>query len=74
MNSGYSTNVVFDEASPSTLPQQLGNKTECALLGFVHLLGVDYRKLRRDVPESNFVKGIIFKIVNGLVKNSRVTS
>ena len=27
------------------LPQQIGNKTECALLGFVIDLGVDYRQV-----------------------------
>ena len=27
------------------MPQQIGNKTECALLGFVIDLGVDYRQV-----------------------------
>ena len=57
VNSGYTTNVEFEEGS--ALPKQLGNKTECALLGFIHLLGVDYRQLRKQVPESNFVKGVM---------------
>ena len=32
-------------ADPSGLPQQIGNKTECAMLGFVIDLGVDYRQV-----------------------------
>ena len=54
VNSGYTSNIEIN--TTSTL-QQFGNKTECALLGFVHLLGCDYRTIRKRVPESNFVKG-----------------
>ena len=30
---------------PGQLPAQIGNKTECGLLGFVIDLGVDYRQV-----------------------------
>jgi hypothetical protein len=33
------------QVEPSGLPTQIGNKTECALLGFVIDLGVDYRQV-----------------------------
>lgn len=36
------------------LPKQVGNKTECALLGFVMALGQDYEKIRAEVPEEKF--------------------
>lgn len=35
---------------------QTGNRTECALLGFVGDLGYDYRYLREKLPESSFSK------------------
>lgn len=42
------------------LPQQIGNKTECALLGFVNDLGVDYRQLRKEMPDTRFKKVYTF--------------
>lgn len=41
------------------LPKQLGNKTECALLGFVIDLGRDYQTIRDEIPEEclNKVRG-----------------
>merc|ERR1712223_1334635 len=42
------------------LPTQIGNKTECALLGFVMDLGVDYQKMRRDMPDTRFKKVYTF--------------
>lgn len=35
---------------------QLGNKTECALLGFVLDLGQSYEKIRKANPEESLVK------------------
>ena len=32
-------------SDPTGLPTQIGNKTECAMLGFVIDLGVDYRQV-----------------------------
>jgi Ca2+ transporting ATPase len=38
------------------LPKQLGNKTECALLGLVTNLGGDYGKVRSEFPSEKFAK------------------
>ncbi|XP_065670637.1 plasma membrane calcium-transporting ATPase 3 [Hydra vulgaris] len=35
--------------------EQIGNKTECALLGFVLKLGKTYEQYRNQIPENNFV-------------------
>merc|ERR1719403_742164 len=55
INSSYSTDVVLGR-TPQDLPTQIGNKTECALLGFVLDLGEDYREIRRRNPDSSFTK------------------
>ena len=39
------TYFLFQSSEGGGLPQQIGNKTECALLGFVIDLGVDYRQV-----------------------------
>jgi len=39
---------------------QIGNKTECALLGFVNDLGEDYRRLRKAHPDTSFTKVFTF--------------
>jgi len=41
-------------------PKQLGNKTECALLGFVAALGQSYESMRADTPEEKLVKVYTF--------------
>ena len=46
--------------TPQDLPTQIGNKTECALLGFVLDLGEDYREIRRRNPDSSFTKVFTF--------------
>ena len=46
--------------NPNEQPQQIGNKTECALLGFVLDLGEDYRAMRRRHPDDSFVKVFTF--------------
>jgi len=38
------------------MPMQIGNKTECALLGFVSSLGHDYQEIRKDIPEEKLFK------------------
>jgi len=58
VNSSYSSDV--KQESGSSLPVQIGNKTECALLGFVLDLGVDYRQLRREMPDTRFKKVYTF--------------
>ena len=37
------------------MPSQLGNKTECGLLGFVEHLGGDYANIRLDNPTNQYV-------------------
>ena len=46
--------------NPAELPIQIGNKTECALLGFVMDLGEDYRKIRKAHPDTTFTKVYTF--------------
>jgi len=60
VNSGYTSDVVKNATDPNGLPTQIGNKTECALLGFVIDLGVDYRQIRRDIPDTKFKKVYTF--------------
>ena len=38
----------------------IGNKTECALLGFVMDLGADYRRIRKANPDTTFTKVYTF--------------
>ncbi|XP_053377500.1 plasma membrane calcium-transporting ATPase 2-like isoform X3 [Mercenaria mercenaria] len=55
INSGYTSQVVKGEQE-GELPNQLGNKTECALLGFVMDLGQSYEAVREDHPQDTLVK------------------
>eukprot|EP00095_Tigriopus_kingsejongensis_P004686 maker-scaffold1243_size53534-snap-gene-0.3 protein:Tk04686 transcript:maker-scaffold1243_size53534-snap-gene-0.3-mRNA-1 annotation:"plasma membrane calcium-transporting atpase 2 isoform x2" len=59
VNSSYSTDVEQPK-NPNELPKQIGNKTECALLGFVFDLGEDYRGIRSKHPDSSFTKVFTF--------------
>jgi len=45
---------------PGELPQQLGNKTECGLLGLVIQLGGDYAEVRARHPTESLVKVYTF--------------
>lgn len=47
----------------SELPKQVGNKTECALLGFVLDLGEDYETIRNECPEERLHKVYTFNSV-----------
>ena len=58
VNSSYQTQSVLKP--DEVLPQQTGNKTECALLGFVNSNGGDYTKIREEHPEDQFVKVYTF--------------
>ena len=57
VNSSYSSNI---KETDGGLPEQIGNKTECALLGFVNDLGSNYRKLREEMPDSRLTKVYTF--------------
>lgn len=48
---------------PAELPKQVGNKTECALLGFVLGLGKSYQTIRDDHPEETFTRVYTFNSV-----------
>ena len=45
------------------LPKQVGNKTECALLGFVLELGQNYEQVREEFPEDKIYKVYTFNSV-----------
>ncbi|MEQ2187302.1 ATPase, Ca transporting, plasma membrane, partial [Goodea atripinnis] len=45
------------------LPRQLGNKTECALLGFSKDLKRDYQAIRNEIPEEKLYKVYTFNSV-----------
>ena len=58
VNSSYSTNIL--PSKEGGLVTQVGNKTECALLGFAHDLGYDYMDIRNKHLEESFVKVYTF--------------
>lgn len=62
INSGF-TSKVLPPDNPSGLPKQVGNKTECALLGFVQSLGRNYEDLREQWPEERLYKVYTFNSV-----------
>lgn len=63
VNCGYTSKVIQPE-SPGELPKQLGNKTECALLGFVNNLGgPTYDEVRTEYPEEKLYKVYTFNSV-----------
>ncbi|KRX54712.1 Plasma membrane calcium-transporting ATPase 3, partial [Trichinella sp. T9] len=61
VNSSYASQVVPGEKGQ--LPKQLGNKTECGLLGFVMAMGQSYQRVRDEVPEDRLVKVYTFNSV-----------
>uniref|UniRef100_A0A1I8P3E0 Calcium-transporting ATPase n=1 Tax=Stomoxys calcitrans TaxID=35570 RepID=A0A1I8P3E0_STOCA len=62
VNSAYTSNIL-PGANPEDLPIQVGNKTECALLGFVQGLGVKYQKIRDEITEDKFTRVYTFNSV-----------
>jgi Ca2+ transporting ATPase len=62
INSGYTSRVLPPETK-GDLPKQVGNKTECALLGFVLDLGQSYEAIREEVPEDKIYKVYTFNSV-----------
>ncbi|XP_073998865.1 plasma membrane calcium-transporting ATPase 3 isoform X4 [Rhodnius prolixus] len=62
INSAYTTRIMPAQ-DPSELPAQLGNKTECALLGFVLGLEKSYQTVRDDMPEEMFTRVYTFNSV-----------
>ncbi|KAA3681892.1 Ca2+ transporting ATPase, plasma membrane [Paragonimus westermani] len=62
INSGY-TSKLLPPDHPGALPMQVGNKTECALLGFVQNLGRSYEQVREVWPEERLYKVYTFNSV-----------
>jgi len=53
VNSNYASKL--EKAHKGDLADQLGNKTECGLLGFCEQLGGNYTTIREDHPTKDFV-------------------
>ncbi|XP_040178823.1 plasma membrane calcium-transporting ATPase 3 isoform X8 [Rana temporaria] len=62
INCAYTTNILPPDKE-GALPQQIGNKTECALLGFVLDLQRDYQLVRDQIPEETIYKVYTFNSV-----------
>ncbi|MEQ2193298.1 ATPase, Ca transporting, plasma membrane [Xenoophorus captivus] len=62
VNCAYTTNIMPPEKEGG-LPRQLGNKTECALLGFSKDLKRDYHAIRNEIPEEKLYKVYTFNSV-----------
>ncbi|VDD92928.1 unnamed protein product, partial [Enterobius vermicularis] len=62
INGGYSTHV-SEPQKPGERRTQIGNKTECALLGFVLDLGRSYMDVRKEHPEESLLKVYTFNSV-----------
>ena len=55
LNSSY-TSQVIPPTREGEQSQQIGNKTECAMLGFLVELKQDYKKIREQTPEQSYFK------------------
>uniref|UniRef100_A0A3Q2PZY1 Calcium-transporting ATPase n=1 Tax=Fundulus heteroclitus TaxID=8078 RepID=A0A3Q2PZY1_FUNHE len=62
VNCAYTTNIMPPEKEGG-LPRQVGNKTECALLGFSNDLKRDYHAIRNEIPEEKLYKVYTFNSV-----------
>ncbi|XP_022652986.1 plasma membrane calcium-transporting ATPase 2-like isoform X4 [Varroa destructor] len=62
VNSAYTTRIMPPE-QPGEQPKQVGNKTECALLGYVMDIGKDYQRVRDEIPEEQLYKVYTFNSV-----------
>ncbi|XP_055412961.1 plasma membrane calcium-transporting ATPase 2 isoform X1 [Bubalus kerabau] len=62
INSAYTTKILPPEKE-GALPRQVGNKTECGLLGFVLDLKQDYEPVRAQMPEEKLYKVYTFNSV-----------
>ncbi|XP_043932862.1 plasma membrane calcium-transporting ATPase 4-like isoform X3 [Protopterus annectens] len=62
VNSAYTTKILPPEKEGG-LPRHVGNKTECALLGFVLDLKQDYQAVRTEIPEEKLYKVYTFNSV-----------
>uniref|UniRef100_A0A3P8X618 Calcium-transporting ATPase n=1 Tax=Cynoglossus semilaevis TaxID=244447 RepID=A0A3P8X618_CYNSE len=72
VNCAYTTKIMPPEKEGG-LPRQVGNKTECALLGFTRNLRKDYQSVRNEIPEEKLYKVYTFnsarKSMSTVLKN-----
>ncbi|XP_073324839.1 plasma membrane calcium-transporting ATPase 1-like [Pagrus major] len=73
INSAYTTKILPPEKEGG-LPRQVGNKTECALLGLVLEVKRDYQPIRDEIPEEKLYKVYTFnssrKSMSTVLKNA----
>ncbi|XP_016892065.1 plasma membrane calcium-transporting ATPase 2 isoform X2 [Cynoglossus semilaevis] len=62
INSAYTTKILPPDKEGG-LPKQVGNKTECSLLGLVRDLRRDYQTIRNQMPEERLYKVYTFNSV-----------
>ncbi|XP_041129792.1 plasma membrane calcium-transporting ATPase 2-like isoform X2 [Polyodon spathula] len=62
INSAYTTKILPPDKDGG-LPRQVGNKTECGLLGFILDLKRDYQPIRNQIPEEKLYKVYTFNSV-----------
>nr|UYR00237.1 plasma membrane calcium-transporting ATPase [Plectrocnemia conspersa] len=62
INSAY-TSRIMPAVDSSSASMQVGNKTECSLLGFVTALNRSYQGVRDDYPEESFTRVYTFNSV-----------
>uniref|UniRef100_A0A9J8CG31 Calcium-transporting ATPase n=1 Tax=Cyprinus carpio carpio TaxID=630221 RepID=A0A9J8CG31_CYPCA len=62
LNSAYTTKILPPDKEGG-LPKQVGNKTECGLLGLVLDLKRDYQTIRNQIPEEKLYKVYTFNSV-----------
>ncbi|XP_037831246.1 plasma membrane calcium-transporting ATPase 2 isoform X8 [Kryptolebias marmoratus] len=62
INSAYTTKILPPDREGG-LPKQVGNKTECGLLGLVLDLKRDYQPIRNQIPEEKLYKVYTFNSV-----------
>ncbi|XP_054833389.1 plasma membrane calcium-transporting ATPase 2 isoform X4 [Eublepharis macularius] len=62
INCAYTTKILPPEKEGG-LPRQVGNKTECGLLGLVVDLKQDYQPIRNQIPEEKLYKVYTFNSV-----------
>ncbi|XP_016850766.1 plasma membrane calcium-transporting ATPase 1 [Anolis carolinensis] len=72
VNCGYTSKILPPEKKGG-LPCQIGNKTECALLGLLLELYLDYEAVRTQIPEDSLYKVYTFnsrrKSMSTVLKN-----
>ncbi|XP_015256073.1 PREDICTED: plasma membrane calcium-transporting ATPase 2-like isoform X3 [Cyprinodon variegatus] len=62
INSAYTTKILPPDKEGG-LPKQVGNKTECGLLGLILDLKRDYQPIRNQIPEEKLYKVYTFNSV-----------